>query len=150
MKALHKLRTAAVAAALVGLASLGGTANATEGPQGGEPGPQHHVTCSWDESAPAPYSVGTDVVRGIVRVKCSDRLDKANTQAQVQVLDGGQWWDRGEEVISHNTQKVIQVNDDTTKLPGVYLYRTEGTHFGQHGNLWTLPTFYSRTQYLTG
>ncbi|WP_329377655.1 hypothetical protein OG625_07795 [Streptomyces sp. NBC_01351] len=155
MKTITTLRLAAIATAIAGLAVLGGTANAADEPhslsgEGGELGPQHAITCGWDQGVVAPYSVGTDVVRGMVRVKCSDSLDKANTRAQLQVLDGGKWWNRGIGVTSYSTAKTIHVNDDSTKLSGVYMYRTVGTHYGQHGNAWALPVFYSKTQYLTG
>ncbi|MFJ3877186.1 hypothetical protein ACIPW5_07000 [Streptomyces sp. NPDC090077] len=132
--------------ALAGLVALGGVGTA----QAAEPGPQHAVTCKWDNSVNAPWSVDAEEVRGFVRVLCSDSLDDANTRAQVQVLDGAQWFSRGEGVTSYSTAKTIHVNDSTTKQAGTCLYRTVGTHYGQHGNIWALPTFYSNTRYLAG
>ncbi len=111
--------------------------------------PQHVITCEWDSGVGTPWSVDADTVKGFVRVKCSDSLDNANTQAQIQYLYGYEWRDKGVENVSYSTAKTIHVNDSTTKVEGRWLYRTKGQHYGQHGNIWALPTYYSPSRYLT-
>ncbi|MEU0397509.1 hypothetical protein ABZ208_32995 [Streptomyces sp. NPDC006208] len=117
----------------------------------------HPITCGWKKEVGTPYSLDTTKVAGFTQVQCSDRLDDANTTAQIQYLSGTSWRDRGAEAVSYHTGSTsasggvfIHVYDSTTKVAGAHLYRTKGTHFGQHGNIWTLPTYYSPTRYLTG
>lgn len=81
-------------------------------------------------------------------MRCSDSLDKANTQAWVQIYRDGGWKHQGESVTSYSTNKVIHVNDNFYKRIGGYHYRTQGYHFGQHGNIWALPVYYSPSRYL--
>ncbi|MEU8990371.1 hypothetical protein AB0C98_28700 [Streptomyces sp. NPDC048558] len=113
-----------------------------------ELGSTHHITCGWAKGVGTPWAPNSVTVKGFVRVECSDALDEANTQAHIQIYDRA-WKDRGDPIVSHNKGPVIQVNDDTLKRPGTWKYRTKGTHFGQHGNIWTLPTYYSPVRTLT-
>ncbi|MET7893515.1 hypothetical protein [Streptomyces mirabilis] len=113
-----------------------------------EVGPLHVITCSWDKNVGTPWAPNSVTVKGFVRVRCTDKLDEANTQAHIQIYDRS-WNDRGDPIVSHNKGPVIQVNDDTLKRPGTWKYRTKGTHFGQHGNIWSLPTYYSPVRTLT-
>ncbi|MGW6457621.1 hypothetical protein ACWF94_17175 [Streptomyces sp. NPDC055078] len=123
------------------LATLGVVATAT-------PAAAHPITCGWDRGVGTPWSVTRTAVKGFVRVRCSDNLDDANTRAQLEIYRSGRWRNHGNGVTSHSTARVIHVNDSAGKRIGGYHYRTEGTHFGQHGNIFALPTYYSPTRYL--
>lgn len=137
-----KLKKAVAAATVTGaLATLGVAATAT-------PASAHPITCSWNKGWGTPWSVTATAVKGFVQVKCSDRLDDANTRAQLQIFQGGAWRNQGTGVTSYSTARTIHVNDSAPKRIGGYYYRTQGTHFGQHGNIWALPTYYSPSRYL--
>ncbi|SCK58346.1 hypothetical protein YW7DRAFT_05539 [Streptomyces sp. AmelKG-E11A] len=127
----------AVSAALVmtGVASTPSMAEDT--------GAGHHITCKWNSNSGTPWGSSATEVTGYVQVLCSDRLDKANTRAQLQIHRGGGWKNQGEGVTSYSTAKTIHVNDKASKRIGSWYYRTKGTHFGQHGSIFALPTFYS-------
>ena len=122
--------------------------------------PRHHITCSWWHGPTGiakgtPWSPKKGEVRGFALVRCSDRLDEANTAAQIQVLVGTKWKDLGSPTVSHSTGTrnndgtyAIYVLDKATMKTGGHKYRTKMTHFGLHGNISTLPTHYSPTRYL--
>lgn len=118
------------------------------------PVPQHVITCGWEQNYGTPYRSGT-AVRGFVQVRCSDQLDDANTMAQLQIFDPS-WRDYGNGEVSHSTgyysgssnKYIIHVNDGAGIKAGGWRYRTQGTHFGQHGNMFALPTYYSPIRYL--
>lgn len=103
----------------------------------------HAITCSWDTSGGTPWGASATAVAGFVRVLCSDALDDANTNAQLQRFVGGVWADHGEAVTSYNKGPTIHVTDSAAKSVGDWYYRVKGTHFGQHGNVWVLPTYYT-------
>ncbi|MBT2441023.1 hypothetical protein J7E93_13055 [Streptomyces sp. ISL-36] len=136
-------KTAAVLLATGALVALGAA------PSNAAPAP-HPITCGWDQGQGTPWSASGTTVTGFVRVKCSDSLDDANTRAQLQIFRDGDWYAHGAGVTSYSTATVIQVNDSATKRTSTWYYRTVGTHFGQHGNVWTLPTYYSPSRALTG
>ncbi|MGI5403959.1 hypothetical protein ACQEVG_31805 [Streptomyces sp. CA-135486] len=139
---MTKLKKAVAAATVTGaLATLGVATTAT-------PASAHPITCSWNKGWGTPWSVTSTAVKGFVQVKCSDRLDDANTRAQLQIYRDGAWRNQGTGVTSYSTAKTIHVNDSAPKRIGGYHYRTQGTHFGQHGNVWALPTYYSPSRYL--
>ncbi|MEW1550556.1 hypothetical protein [Streptomyces tsukubensis] len=123
------------------IAALGVMVSAT-------PASAHKITCSWNKGVGTPWSTSGKNAKGFVQVKCSDNLDKANTSAQIQLYRSGKWRNQGKKVISYSTAKTIHVNDSAAKRIGGYHYRTKGTHFGQHGNIFALPTYYSPTRYL--
>jgi hypothetical protein len=122
--------------------------------------PRHHITCSWWNgptgiSKGTPWSPRKPEVRGYALVRCSDRLDEANTAAQIQILVGADWKNLGSPTVSHSTGTQnsdgtysIYVLDKATMRTGGHKYRTMMTHFGLHGNISTLPTHYSPTRYL--
>ncbi len=118
------------------------------------PGPAHHVSCHWNHRAGTPYSPGANSLKGYVQVMCTDKLDEANTQAQLQIFRGGDWRNQGAGVTSHSHgsgrpgRVMIHVNDTSTKRIGNWRYRTRGKHYGQHGNVWQLPAYYSPTRML--
>ncbi|TGB05759.1 hypothetical protein [Streptomyces sp. MZ04] len=140
------LKRAAALTVASGLLTIAGAA--PSGAAANDVDPKHHITCKWNKRAGTPYSPSAKVVTGFVQVHCSDSLDNANTRAQVQIFRGGKWKNQGNGVTSHKTSKVIHVNDKSAKRIGNWRYRTKGTHFGQHGNIWTLPTFYSPSRML--
>jgi len=112
------------------------------GPAAAAPSPYHIITCKWVDMG-APFHNGATAVGANVRVQCSDRLDDANTQSQLQVSINGQMQDYGNPVTSYSTATVITVYDGAAGKSGCYYYRVKGSHFGQHGNIFALPTFYS-------
>jgi hypothetical protein len=68
----------------------------------------------------------------------------ADTQAQLQIDEGDLDWENfGTGVISYATGPTINVTDTAGARDGWQYYRVRGTHFGQHGNVWSLPTYYS-------
>lgn len=109
----------------------------------------HAITCSWVNMG-VPYQIDYNTVGGNIRVSCSDNLDDANTKAQLQISINGQMQDRGVGVISYSTALNINVTDKTSIKSGCYYYRVQGTHFGQHGNIFALPTYYSNHNYICG
>ncbi|MBT2508103.1 hypothetical protein J7I98_19870 [Streptomyces sp. ISL-98] len=106
-------------------------------------GAQHVITCKWNRNAGTPWGSTATQVTGYVQVLCSDRLDDANTRAQLQIYRSGGWKNHGAGVTSYSTARTIHVNDKAAKRIGSWYYRAKGTHFGQHGNVFTLPTYYS-------
>ncbi|MHB1289871.1 hypothetical protein [Georgenia sp.] len=50
---------------------------------------------------------------------------------------------------SYATGTTIQVTDTAGMAQGSQYYRVKGTHFGQHGNMWSLPTYYSDDRLVT-
>lgn len=106
------------------------------------PAPDHNITCHWVDIG-TPYRSGPTAVGANVRVDCSDRLDDANTQSQLQISINGQMQDYGQPVTSYSTATTIVVYDGAPGKDGCYYYRVKGSHFGQHGNIFALPTYYS-------
>jgi hypothetical protein len=106
-------------------------------------GVQHQITCRWNGANSVVYRATGTAVQGRVQVVCSDNLDDANTQAQLQINEAGVWRDYGNPVVSYSTSTYITVVDGAGGKDGCHSYRVEGTHFGQHGNIFSLPTFYS-------
>lgn len=107
---------------------------------------QHAITCSWARLA-GPFKNGT-AVNGTVGVNCSDRLDDANTSAQLQrySLSSGSFYNVGTAVVSYSTSTAIRVTDGAPGQNGTW--RVRGDHFGQHGNIFALPTYLSPETYL--
>ena len=116
--------------------------------------PEHLITCSW-KSVPPPYSASSTAVAGFVQVWCSDRLDNANTNAQIQRYYDSAWRSHGASVTSYSTGGfydsgyLIHVNDSAGKTSGSWYYRMRGEHFGQHGNIFVLPAYHSGSRQLT-
>lgn len=141
------------AALIVGLLAFTGATSATA--QDDEVAPMHNITCSFVQGTNPPWGVTGTAVGGYVQVSCSDRLDNANTRAQIQRYFGGSYQDHGTGVTSYSTggltggRYLIHVYDSAGKQSGGWYYRMKGTHFGQHGNIFSLPTFYSNSRYLT-
>lgn len=110
--------------------------------------PDHEIWCHWVDS-PRPYKTGT-AVGSSVAVSCTDYLDSANTRAQIEYKSsGGSWGNWGTGVTSYSTALLITVYDGAPGRSGSWYYRMEGTHFGQHGNMFALPTYYSSEARLT-
>lgn len=76
-------------------------------------------------------------------MSCSDRLDRANTRSELQIYESGRWRTYGNPVTSYDTGPEIRVYDGAPGRSGCWTYRLQGTHFGEHGNMFALPTKYS-------
>lgn len=111
--------------------------------------PQHVITCKWNEGAGTPWGSTATTVMGFVQVECSDSLDKAHTEAKIQIFRDAAWRDQGPITTSYSTAKTIHVNATASKRIGTWYYRARGEHYGQHGNVWTLPGYYSPQRSLT-
>lgn len=109
--------------------------------------PMHNITCSWSHEF-GPHRLGT-AVQGTVGVDCTDRLDDAHTSAQLQIFDYDlhDYRAYGNPVVSYSTSTNIRVTDGAPGRTGTW--RTRGDHFGQHGNIFSLPTWYSDSTVLT-
>jgi hypothetical protein len=103
----------------------------------------HAITCSWDKYPGTPRYNSGGGISGTVRVYCTDRLDDANTMSQLQYRPSWGWDEWGVGVVSYATGPTITVIDTAPRPNARYNFRTQGTHFGQHGNMWALPTWYS-------
>lgn len=114
-----------------------------------DPNPQllHNISCQWSTTQGTPVKSTTSVV-GKVGVNCSDNLDDANTQAQLQI-ESGSYTNFGNPVTSYSTSTTIRVTDTAPGRSGFHYYRVQGTHFGQHGNIFSLPTYYSEERGLS-
>ncbi|GAA0229628.1 hypothetical protein GCM10009527_027660 [Actinomadura nitritigenes] len=143
-----------------GLITASNASAQTPSPGPGKVQAKHHITCGWwagptGIAKGTPWSPKKGQVRGYALVRCSDKLDEAHTEAQIQYLSGTKWKNVGSPKVSYSTGTR---NDDGTvsiyvlavkSMPsGSHKYRTKMNHFGQHGNIWTLPTHYSPTRYL--
>jgi allantoicase len=125
------------------LLSVGLTPSATADDPEPEISPMHAIVCRWT-AYPAPYKVGT-AVQSYVEVGCNYALDSANTEAAIQIYDRsiGNYRVYGNPTVSYKTGTTIRVYDGATDASGANSYRIRGTHFGQHGNIFALPTVYS-------
>lgn len=135
---MHKPLLFALATAPVMLLTMSMTGIAQAAPDR----TNHAITCNWVTEG-TPYRFG-GAVQGVVHVHCSDNLDDANTQAQLQIKEGGVFRDYGVEVKSYSTSTEIYVTDGAAYRSAGF--RVQGTHFGRHGNIFSLPTYYSGTR----
>ncbi|MEU6847470.1 hypothetical protein ABZ930_36985 [Streptomyces sp. NPDC046716] len=140
---MKTITVTAVALAALALAVTAPSFASDDGPDA-----RHHVTCKLNKRTGTPWASSATTVMGYVQVLCSDSLDDANTQAQLQIFRGGSRKNHGDGVTSCKTGKTIHVNATAAKRIGNWRYRTRGTNFGQHGNIWTLPTYYSPARML--
>lgn len=142
--ARRRMATLWVATAMAMLATAP-WANAEPEP---EISPFHNISCKW-LSVPPPYSSTSTAVAGFVQVWCTDRLDNANTNAQIQRYYNGAYRAHGTGVTSYSTGGsynggyLIHVADSAGKTSGEWYYRMRGEHFGQHGNIFVLPAYHS-------
>ncbi|MEC4019850.1 hypothetical protein, partial [Streptomyces sp. H27-D2] len=97
---------------------------------------------------------GEDLLLGTPGMLGAQDQARSTEVGQLQIFRGGHWKNQGGGVTSHNKgsgsggRVMIHVNDSSTKRIGNRRYRTQGKHFGQHGNVWQLPTYYSPTRML--
>lgn len=139
-----RLRPLFIASAAIALASIMPATAASAGTAA----PRHNITCKWTQYYGTPTKITATAISGSVRVQCSDNLDNSNTQALLQIYGGG-YKDFGNAVTSYSTSTTIVVTDTAGARAGTWPYRTKGTHFGQHGNIFALPVYYSDSRVLT-